>query len=53
MPIINFSPTFNLDYYRDAHPELNLCNDDELTAHYERFADRRGCRVVLMTVASS
>ena len=42
MPIINFSATFNLDYYRDAHPELNLCDDEELTAHYEKFADAQG-----------
>ena len=42
MPIINFPPTFDPDYYRKAYPELNNFPDNVLLEHYKRFAVERG-----------
>ena len=42
MPIINFPPTFDPDYYRKSYPELNNFPDDILHEHYKRFAVEQG-----------
>lgn len=38
MPIINFPPTIDLNYYKNAYPELNFFPDKTLNEHYKRFA---------------
>ena len=42
MPVINFPPTFDLNYYRNVYPELNNFPDNVLREHYERFAVAQG-----------
>ncbi|MBR4153156.1 MAG: methyltransferase domain-containing protein [Selenomonadaceae bacterium] len=42
MPIINFPPTFDPNYYRRSYPELNFFPDGVLIEHYKRFAIERG-----------
>ncbi len=42
MPIINFPPTFNLEYYKNSYSELNYFPDDVLKEHYKRFAVEQG-----------
>ena len=42
LPILNFSPEFDLQYYRRAYPELNKFSDEVLTEHYKRFAVEQG-----------
>ena len=38
MPIIDFSPEFELEYYRDVYPEMKILPDEVLMEHYKRFA---------------
>ena len=42
MPIVNFPPTFDPDYYRKSYPELNHFPDNILLEHYKRFAVEQG-----------
>ena len=42
MPIISFSPEFDVDYYRNSHAELNFLPDDVLNEHAKRFAVEQG-----------
>ena len=42
MPILNFSPEFNLEYYRRTYPELNNFIDDVIKEHYKNFAVEQG-----------
>ncbi len=42
MPIIDFPPTFDLNYYRNAYPELNFLPDVVLREHYKKFAVAQG-----------
>lgn len=42
MPVINFPPEFDLEYYRRVYPELNNFLDDVIEEHYRRFAVEQG-----------
>ena len=42
MAIINPPPTVDLNYYRQAYPELNTFSDDVLAEHCKRFAVEQG-----------
>ena len=42
MAVINFSPEFDLDYYRKSYPELNNLPDEVVKEHYKRFAVEQG-----------
>ena len=42
MPIINFLPEFDVNYYRDAYPELNTFPDAIVEEHARRFAVEQG-----------
>ena len=42
MPIINFPPSFDLDYYGKAYPELNIYRGNVLIEHYKKFAIEHG-----------
>lgn len=42
MPIINFPPAFDLEYYKKSYPELNSFSDIILREHYKRFAVVQG-----------
>lgn len=42
MPIINFPPTFDLNYYRKSYPELRNFPDEILMEHYKKFAIEHG-----------
>lgn len=42
MAIFTPPPTFDLNYYRQAYPELNFFPDEILREHYKRFAVEQG-----------
>lgn len=42
MPIINFTPELDLDYYRKSYPELNNFSDNVLLEHYKYFGVEQG-----------
>ncbi len=42
MPIINFAPEFDLEYYGKIYPELNFLPEPVSKLHYERFAVEQG-----------
>lgn len=42
MAIITFPPEFDLNYYRQAYPELNQFPDKVVKEHFKRFAAERG-----------
>ena len=42
LPIIEFPPELDLNYYRQSYPELNVVPEDILKEHCDRFAIEQG-----------
>ena len=40
--MIEFPPSFDIQYYRNAYPELQMLSDDVITEHWKRYAKEQG-----------